>query len=257
MKRATNSIASPAILVLAIVFLFSLKAIATGNVTYDHRSLSIGGRRQLIISAAIHYPRSVPAVSDWLLFLFFLLKYLILSLLMPKFEAFFRFVLYAYTVLIVLSLVCTFKRIKLRAFDRIWVELLAMIVVWFGKCLSWEFLLLIEVDFILQMWPSLVQTAKEGGCNAIESYVFWNGHEPSPGKVSVFVELCVHHQILFANQDPVFVVWFVVLFWWTVWYSEVHQDCSASWNAYDRAYWPFCCCWVELRVMIFLQHLSL
>ncbi|CAE5958032.1 unnamed protein product [Arabidopsis arenosa] len=32
------------------------------------------------------------------------------------------------------------------------------------------------------MWPSLVQTAKEGGCNAIESYVFWNGHEPSPGK---------------------------------------------------------------------------
>lgn len=41
-----------------------------------------------------------------------------------------------------------------------------------------------EIDcFFLQMWPSLVQTAKEGGCNAIESYVFWNGHEPSPGKV--------------------------------------------------------------------------
>jgi len=73
MKRATKSIASPAILVLAIVFLFSLKAIAAGNVTYDHRSLSIGGRRQLIISAAIHYPRSVPAVSNSLLFLFFIL----------------------------------------------------------------------------------------------------------------------------------------------------------------------------------------
>lgn len=64
MKRATKSIASPAILVLAFVFLFSLKATAAANVTYDHRSLSVGGRRQLIISAAIHYPRSVPAVSN-------------------------------------------------------------------------------------------------------------------------------------------------------------------------------------------------
>lgn len=31
------------------------------------------------------------------------------------------------------------------------------------------------------MWPGLVQTAKEGGANMIESYVFWNGHEPSQG----------------------------------------------------------------------------
>ncbi|KAH9622125.1 hypothetical protein KSS87_003689 [Heliosperma pusillum] len=30
------------------------------------------------------------------------------------------------------------------------------------------------------MWPGLVQLAKEGGVNAIESYVFWNGHELSP-----------------------------------------------------------------------------
>ncbi|XP_071722520.1 beta-galactosidase 10 [Rutidosis leptorrhynchoides] len=32
------------------------------------------------------------------------------------------------------------------------------------------------------MWPGLVQTAKEGGVDVIESYVFWNGHEPSPGQ---------------------------------------------------------------------------
>ncbi|XP_031250570.1 beta-galactosidase 3-like [Pistacia vera] len=32
------------------------------------------------------------------------------------------------------------------------------------------------------MWPGLVQTAKEGGADVIESYVFWNGHELSPGK---------------------------------------------------------------------------
>ncbi|KAB1210500.1 Beta-galactosidase 3 [Morella rubra] len=63
-----------------------------GNVTYDHRSLIINGQRELLISASIHYPRSVPA-----------------------------------------------------------------------------------------MWPGLVQTAKEGGVNVIETYVFWNGHELSPG----------------------------------------------------------------------------
>ncbi|VFQ62028.1 unnamed protein product [Cuscuta campestris] len=71
----------------------------TGNVTTDNqsvafyrRSLIINGRRKLLISASIHYPRSVPA-----------------------------------------------------------------------------------------MWPGLVQLAKEGGADAIETYVFWNGHERSPG----------------------------------------------------------------------------
>lgn len=39
-----------------------------------------------------------------------------------------------------------------------------------------------------QMWPGLVQTAKEGGVNVIETYVFWNGHELSPGNVS---EKCI------------------------------------------------------------------
>ncbi|KAJ0453584.1 putative beta-galactosidase [Helianthus annuus] len=33
------------------------------------------------------------------------------------------------------------------------------------------------------MWPGLVKTAKEGGVDVIETYVFWNGHEPSPGNV--------------------------------------------------------------------------
>jgi len=34
-----------------------------GNVSYDSRSLIIDGQRKLLISTAIHYPRSVPAVS--------------------------------------------------------------------------------------------------------------------------------------------------------------------------------------------------
>lgn len=33
------------------------------------------------------------------------------------------------------------------------------------------------------MWPDLIQKAKDGGLDVIETYVFWNGHEPSPGKV--------------------------------------------------------------------------
>ncbi|KAK3211417.1 hypothetical protein Dsin_016123 [Dipteronia sinensis] len=76
-------------------FFFFTFCLATSNVTYDRHSLIINGQRKLIISAAIHYPRSVPG-----------------------------------------------------------------------------------------MWPSLVQTAKEGGADAIESYVFWNGHELYPGKYS-------------------------------------------------------------------------
>ncbi|GJM92400.1 hypothetical protein PR202_ga08874 [Eleusine coracana subsp. coracana] len=35
---------------------------AAANVTYDHRSLIIDGRRRLLISTSIHYPRSVPAM---------------------------------------------------------------------------------------------------------------------------------------------------------------------------------------------------
>lgn len=42
---------------------------------------------------------------------------------------------------------------------------------WFRACCS------------VQMWPGLVAAAKEGGCNTIETYVFWNGHELSPDNV--------------------------------------------------------------------------
>lgn len=33
-----------------------------------------------------------------------------------------------------------------------------------------------------EMWPDLIQKAKDGGLDVIETYVFWNGHELSPGK---------------------------------------------------------------------------
>ncbi|KAL9169715.1 hypothetical protein ABFS82_04G096900 [Erythranthe guttata] len=33
-----------------------------------------------------------------------------------------------------------------------------------------------------EMWPDLIRKAKEGGLDVIETYVFWNGHEPEAGK---------------------------------------------------------------------------
>lgn len=35
----------------------------------------------------------------------------------------------------------------------------------------------------LQMWPSLISKAKRGGLDVIQTYVFWNLHEPRRGQV--------------------------------------------------------------------------
>lgn len=39
------------------------------------------------------------------------------------------------------------------------------------------------VHFLLQMWPDLLKKAKDGGLDIVDTYVFWNGHEPTRGKV--------------------------------------------------------------------------
>ena len=33
-----------------------------------------------------------------------------------------------------------------------------------------------------EMWPDLIQKAKDGGLDVIQTYVFWNGHEPVRGQ---------------------------------------------------------------------------
>lgn len=33
------------------------------------------------------------------------------------------------------------------------------------------------------MWPDLISKAKHGGLNVIQTYVFWNIHEPVEGQV--------------------------------------------------------------------------
>ena len=35
------------------------------------------------------------------------------------------------------------------------------------------------------MWPDIIKKSKEGGLNVIQTYVFWNGHEPQYGKVKL------------------------------------------------------------------------
>jgi hypothetical protein len=34
------------------------------NVTYDHRALILGGKRRMLVSAGLHYPRATPEVSS-------------------------------------------------------------------------------------------------------------------------------------------------------------------------------------------------
>lgn len=37
------------------------------------------------------------------------------------------------------------------------------------------------------MWPDLISKAKEGGLDVIQTYVFWNLHEPQQGQVTLIV----------------------------------------------------------------------
>ncbi|XP_010510034.1 PREDICTED: tRNA(His) guanylyltransferase 2-like isoform X2 [Camelina sativa] len=77
------------------------------NVSYDHRALIIAGKRRMLVSAGIHYPRATH-----------------------------------------------------------------------------------------QMWSDLIEKSKEGGADVIQTYVFWNGHEPVKGQV----EEAVKHD---ENGNPV------------------------------------------------------
>ncbi|ONK55389.1 uncharacterized protein A4U43_UnF3990 [Asparagus officinalis] len=84
---------SPSLLCLFALLCANVALAENKPVTYDGRSLIINGKRELLFSGSIHYPRSVP-----------------------------------------------------------------------------------------EMWPDLIRKAKEGGLNVIQTYVFWNGHEPEKGK---------------------------------------------------------------------------
>ncbi|KAM7496716.1 hypothetical protein LguiA_021130 [Lonicera macranthoides] len=79
------------VIVLVVLMMIAVATTTTfaANVSYDHRALVIDGKRRVLISGSIHYPRSTP-----------------------------------------------------------------------------------------EMWPVLIQKSKDGGLDVIETYVFWNLHEP-------------------------------------------------------------------------------
>lgn len=113
--------------ILVLVFwLVTATTSFAATVTYDHRAIVIDGKRRVLISGSIHYPRSTPDVS--LIFSFFF------------FSVF---------------------RTRRSSFNYGYVSR-------------------------LQMWPDLIQKSKDGGLDVIETYVFWNLHEPVRNQVSSF-----------------------------------------------------------------------
>ncbi|KAL9237831.1 hypothetical protein vseg_012334 [Gypsophila vaccaria] len=98
MNKIMNQI-SLMIMIIILMLITELSIDVSGdyfeafNVTYDHRSLIVGGRRRILISAGVHYPRATP-----------------------------------------------------------------------------------------EMWPDVIAKAKEGGVDVIETYTFWNAHEPVKGE---------------------------------------------------------------------------
>lgn len=69
MERRSGYCLSVIMLVFGVVFLHCLVMTSfAANVTYDHRALVVDGRRRVLISGSIHYPRSTPDVSFYFFF---------------------------------------------------------------------------------------------------------------------------------------------------------------------------------------------
>lgn len=130
---------------LLITLLLSLACSSTrATVSYDDKAFIINGKRRILISGSIHYPRSTPQVP----------------IPMPMRFSFSFFSLH----LLLLWQSLLFLQISANSFF----PSHESTVVYLG----W-----------MQMWPDLIQKAKDGGLDVIQTYVFWNAHEPSPGKV--------------------------------------------------------------------------
>jgi len=53
------------------------------------------------------------------------------------------------------------------------------------------------------MWPDLIAKAKQGGLDVIQTYVFWNLHEPQPGKVPILYISSSVTPTLFLSYTPI------------------------------------------------------
>ncbi|KAF7096810.1 hypothetical protein CFC21_098707 [Triticum aestivum] len=102
--------------VLLLALIAAAAVVANAAVTYDHRAVVINGRRRILMSGSIHYPRSTP-----------------------------------------------------------------------------------------EMWPDLIQKAKDGGLDVVQTYVFWNGHEPARGQYHFADRYDLVRFVKLAGQAGLFV----------------------------------------------------
>lgn len=71
------------------------------------------------------------------------------------------------------------------------------------------------------MWPDLIQKAKEGGLDVIQTYVFWNGHEPEPGKVNQTYLFFFSFFSIDGKYAEALFFTSLVLFWGEIWSGQV------------------------------------
>lgn len=65
------------------------------------------------------------------------------------------------------------------------------------------------------MWPFLIDKAKQGGIDTIETYVFWNAHEPQQGLVSS------HRYYSFFKSNYYFSKFFFFFFLFSMIFQEI------------------------------------
>ena len=57
------------------------------------------------------------------------------------------------------------------------------------------------------MWPELFRLSKEAGINTIDTYVFWNLHEPEKGQYDFYTGYAnLPHFLALAQQHELFVI---------------------------------------------------
>ena len=136
-------------LAAAVLAVALLAAAASAAVTYDRKAVVVNGQRRILLSGSIHYPRSVPEVRRT-------------PLLFP----------FPGPSGTPVPAVPSPPEMRAR-----WGSAAAV------RGASLTPLACVLASSALQMWPDLIQKAKDGGLDVVQTYVFWNGHEPSPGQV--------------------------------------------------------------------------
>ncbi len=57
-----------------------------------------------------------------------------------------------------------------------------------------------------QLWRSRIRAAKQAGCNCIETYVFWNVHEPQPGRFVFDGDADLRHFVELIGKEGLYAI---------------------------------------------------